>query len=222
MKGTLALLVGTFIAFLLLFVCTNAKSLSQRGAKVTLTLLVGFFIPFLLLFVCTNVKSLSQEQSLKNFDCYEEQLKEVLEPYDLTLRKTRTTKDEFGVYNTFIIDLDTTTSIMVDFSNHATYYETGREHVQISYCNDEKKTIDVALFTKIVNCVSGREISEDYCKHFLADPEGNHSTHEKVDGKKIFKSESMNFWQDWNIVYSLYDDEMEELSFGGLTKYGTR
>lgn len=182
---------------------------------------VGVFIMLLILNGC-NVKRLSMEQSQNNFADYENQLKEVLEPYGLTMSELSTEQDEIRLYRSFLIALDDTTTVTVYFSSNATQDRNGREEVEIIYYNNDGKIFDLNLFTKIVNSVSGREISENYCEQFLSDPEEKHLPSrygiDKTDSQKIYKYEFLNFGEDWSIGYSLYDDETEELTFWGLTK----
>lgn len=145
-----------------------------------------------------------------------------MESYDLEMIELSTEKVEIGLYRSFVIVIDETTTITVHFSSNATQDTKGREEVEIIYGNGEGKIFDLTLFTKIVNSVSGREISENYCKQFLDDPEEKHLPSRygihKDDTQKIYKYEFLNFGEDWSIGYSMYDDETEELMFWGLTK----
>ena len=183
--------------------------------------LVGALIMFLFLNGC-NVKLLSIEQSQKNFAYYENQLNAVLDSYDLEMSELSTEKVEIGLYRSFLIVVDQTTTITVNFSSNATQNTKGREEVEIIYSNVDKKKFDLTLFIKIVNSVSGREVSESYCKQFLTDPEEKHLPSrygiDKADTQKVYKYEFLNRGEDWSIGYSMYDDETEELTFWGLTK----
>lgn len=169
-----------------------------------------------------NPKSLSLEQSQRNFTCYENQLKVILESYGLTMSELSTEKVENGLYRRFLIVLSDTMTVTVNFSSNASQDRKGREEVEVIYKNNDRKPFNLKLFTEIVNVVSSREISESYCEKFLSDPEDKHSPSrygiDKSDGQKIFKYEFLNFGEDWSIGYSLYDNETEELTFWGLTK----
>lgn len=191
--------------------------------------LVIVLIACLMLSGCT-VKPLSLEQSQKNFAYYETQLKELLEPYGLTINELPTDyitnpppeEQTFGWYRSFLIEIDDTSTITVDFSSNATWEDKGREEFNVFYQNNGENEFDVKLFTEIVNAVSGREIDEDYCEQFLSDPEEAHSPSRyalsKSDGQKIYKYEFLNFQEDWSISYTLDEDGVEELRFWGLTK----
>lgn len=191
--------------------------------------LVVVLIACLMLSGCT-VKHLSLEQSQKNFEYYETQLQELLEPYGLTITESPTddindppTEEQiYGWYRSFLIEIDDTATITVDFSSNATWKEKGREDFYVFYRSNGENEFDVKLFTEIVNAVSGREIDEDYCAQFLSDPEEAHSPSRyalsKSDGQKIYKYEFLNFQQDWSIGYTLDEDGVEELRFWGLTK----
>lgn len=186
---------------------------------------LGVVIMILNLTGC-NSKLLSLQQSQKNFTYYENQLKLILKSYDLTMSEQSTEKVENGLYRSFLIGINDTMTITVNFSSNASQDRKGREEVEIIYKNNDKKPFNIKLFTEIVNVVSSREISENYCEKFLSDPEENHSPSRyginKSDRQKIFKYEFLNFGEDWSIGYSLYDNETEDLTFWGLTKQLTK
>lgn len=173
-----------------------------------------------------NTKSVTQEQAKKHFADYEKQLKTVLKPYHLTMIREEEDDDDskYGIYRHYLIALDDTAHVEVYFRSNATkdvngLSDTGREEFSVIYYNDDiQKEINVELFVNLVNTVSGRTITKEHCEMLLSDPEGNDD--EKQKGEKIRKEDSS--WNDWAIGYTLYDDDTEELSFGGLTKEGTK
>ena len=169
-----------------------------------------------------NVQLVSQEQSRSNFDYYEEQMRAVLEPYGLVLDIQSSEDTEFGLYRSFSVALDDTAIISASFSSNATKESRGREEFEIIYHNGSEKTFDLELFTRIVNVVSGMELTASTCKTFLSDSEEEHSPAryglKKTDDQIIWKYEFLNNGEDWSLGYSLYRDETEELNFWGITK----
>ncbi|MDP4119709.1 MAG: hypothetical protein Q8876_01450 [Bacillota bacterium] len=170
-----------------------------------------------------NVKSISLEQSQKNFVYYKNQLKTIVSAYHLKISELPTEKVEDGLYQSFLITINNTQNITVNLSNNASKDRKGCEDAEFIYKNTKnKKSFDLTLFIKIVNVLSGKEITKDYCAKFLSDPEGKHSPErygiDKDENKKIFKYDFLNFGEDWSIGYSLYNDGTEDLTFWGLTK----
>lgn len=169
-----------------------------------------------------STRLLSQEQSEKNFAYYEEQLKATVEPFRLDISEVSYDRSEYGLYRTLSITPGEQAAITLKLTNNAGQNGRGGETVYIEYTSHGENSLDPRLFTEIVNTVSGREITESYCRQFLSDPEEKHSPLrydiEKEDYKKIYKYEFLNWWQDWSLGYSLYDDDTEELTFWGLTK----
>ena len=181
----------------------------------------------------TKTQSLTQEEAKKNFSNYEEQLKAVLTPYHLTLTRDAAEDDDskYGIYRNYVIDLNDETYVKVWLHCNANkdvsgWPDTGYEMFSVDYYSDGNREFNLELFTDIVNTISGRKITKEYCETFLSDPEEKHPASKyglkKTEGEKVRKSESLNFWDDWSIDYILYDDETEEFSFSGLTKEGTK
>ncbi len=183
---------------------------------------ISLIVMIALLLSGCNVNLRSMEQSKENFSCYKSQMEAVLDSYGLKMDEVTPDELQAGAYRSFLIIIDETADIAVYLTNDATGHDTGREEVGIYYSNSGDGNLNVKLFVDIVNCVSGKEISEAYCEAFLAAPEENYlpvkSGEEKPTGKKIYKYEFLNFGEDWSISYSLNDDETEELNFCGLTK----
>ena len=75
---------------------------------------------------------------------------------------------------------------------------------------------------KVMKCVSGKEITEDFCKEFLEAPEEKYSAEDrgfqKTSEGVIAKEYPLNFFEDWVISYYFYPESRQDLSFGGLTK----
>ena len=171
-----------------------------------------------------NVQLVSREQSRSNFDYYEEQMRAVLEPYGLILDMQSSEDTELGLYRSFSVALDGAAIISVSFSGNATKESRGREEFEIIYHIGSEKAFDLELFTRIVNVVSGMELTASDCETFLSDSEEDHSPAryglKKTDAQTIWKYEFLNNGEDWSLGYSLYRDETEELTFWGITKMG--
>ena len=171
---------------------------------------------------CNNIKRITWEQSEKNFQVYQNDLISVLEHYGLSLEKCETNEYDDYLSLSFLVTVDDEMSIDIRLHTNASHDRTGREEVEILYRNYGEQPFDLQLFTEVVNTVSGREITQEYCEKFLSDPEEDHSPAryglQKDSIKKVYKYEFLNFGQDWAITYSEYDDETEALAFWGLTK----
>lgn len=112
---------------------------------------------------------------------------------------------------------------------NSTYYAsedpTGREDFYISYNKSASGDFNVDLFVDLVNAMSGRTLSKEFCQEFLDAPEedypGERYGDEKQSYEISYKVHSLNFFEDWVIADTVYNDNTEELSFRGLTKTGT-
>ena len=153
---------------------------------------------------------------------YQNDLISVLEHYGLSLEKCETNEYDDYLSLSFLVTVDDEMSIDIRLHTNASHDRTGREEVEIRYRNYGEQPFDLQLFTEVVNTVSGKEITQEYCEKFLSDPEEDHSPAryglQKDSIKKVYKYEFLNFGQDWAITYSEYDDETEALAFWGLTK----
>ncbi|MCR5809372.1 MAG: hypothetical protein K6G56_07400 [Clostridiales bacterium] len=78
---------------------------------------------------------------------------------------------------------------------------------------------DVGLFISLVNAVSGRRITTDYCEDFLEAPETEHPSgrygHIMQEDELFAKWQALNLTEDWMIRHTKYKDGSETLSFGG-------
>lgn len=136
--------------------------------------LLGVLMMLFLLNGCST-RLLSQEQSEKNFAYYEEQLKATVEPFRLDISEVSYDRSEHGLYRTLSITPDEQAAITLKLTNNAGQNGRGGETVYIEYTSHGEISLDPRLFTEIVNTVSGREITESYCRQFLSDPEEKHS-----------------------------------------------
>ena len=190
--------------------------------------IVWFIALFLTLSLCgCTTRQLTIEQSKENFPVYESELKEVANDYNLELIEIEDDNiqdldDNEVAEKTFnIIVTKDDTEIEIVLKNNALNSSTkGRESFQVNYVTHS--SFDVSLFVNLVNCVSGKEITEDFCKEFLEAPEEKYSAEDRGFQKPsegvIAKEYPLNFFEDWIISYYFYPESRQELSFGGLTK----
>lgn len=188
--------------------------------------IVWFIALFLTLSLCgCTTRQLTIEQSKENFPVYESVLKEVANDYNLELieieddyYKENFDENEFLIKSFNIIKDDT--EIEITLRNDSINTTKGRESFYINYVTHS--SFDVSLFVDLVNCVSGKEITEDFCKEFLEAPEEKYSAEDRGFQKPsegvIAKEYPLNFFEDWVISYYFYPESRQELSFGGLTK----
>ncbi|MEG0771327.1 MAG: hypothetical protein RR436_05455 [Clostridia bacterium] len=175
-----------------------------------------------------DTKQLTIEQSKKNYIVYEDSLQKVADKYDLKLTLKEDTNLQPQWYDkAFLITISSNIDIEIMLNNSASENkkETGAEWVTIRYKirnEDTKADFNRELFVDLVNSVSGKNISIDFCNEFLDSPESKYAStkkgSKKLNGEIIAKSTSLNFFEDWNIFYELSKDSDEELTFGGLTK----
>lgn len=188
--------------------------------------IVWFIALFLTLSLCgCTTRQLTIKQSKENFPVYESVLKEVANDYNLELieieddyYKENFDENEFLIKSFNIIKDDT--EIEITLRNDSINTTKGRESFYINYVTHS--SFDVSLFVDLVNCVSGKEITEDFCKEFLEAPEEKYSAEDRGFQKPsegvIAKEYPLNFFEDWVISYYFYPESRQELSFGGLTK----
>lgn len=188
--------------------------------------IVWFIALFLTLSLCgCTTRQLTIKQSKENFPVYESVLKEVANDYNLELieieddyYKENFDENEFLIKSFNIIKDDT--EIEITLRNDSINTTKGRESFYINYVTHS--SFDVSLFVDLVNCVSGKEITEDFCKEFLEAPEEKYSAEDRGFQKPsegvIAKEYPLNFFEDWVISYYFYPKSRQELSFGGLTK----
>ena len=178
---------------------------------------------------CAEQKDVTIEQTLENADMYFEELQKLAERYNAEIEKTtHSYSDAQNCYAYIRIDIIITISadeeikIVID---NSTYNSTkGIESFSVNYYlnNDNvQHQFDTQIFTDVVNCVSGKKISVEFCDEFLAAPESEYPASkygfDKLNGELVAKMHALNFLEDWMISYVMTKDGNEELSFGGLT-----
>ena len=198
----------------------------KEGVDNMRKVIVWFIALFLTLSLCgCTTRQLTIKQSKENFPVYESVLKEVANDYNLELieieddyYKENFDENEFLIKSFNIIKDDT--EIEITLRNDSINTTKGRESFYINYVTHS--SFDVSLFVNLVNCVSGKEITEDFCKEFLEAPEEKYSAEgrgfQKPSEGVIAKEYPLNFFEDWVISYYFYPESRQELSFGGLTK----
>lgn len=188
--------------------------------------IVIMFVAFsLLLALCgCNTKHITLEQSQKNFEVYHDFLKNITNQYKLDLVEKRdiNIKNQ-DTYKDYSININSDIVIEIRIINSAWDSSKGVESFSIDYKitgNEPKNKFNLPLFVDLVNCISGKEISVDFCNEFLNAPESKYSAekngYKKQDDEIVSKEYALNFFEDWNISYHLTTEE-EVLTFGGLT-----
>ncbi|MBQ7897019.1 MAG: hypothetical protein IJ323_01205 [Clostridia bacterium] len=175
----------------------------------------------MLSFCSCNREFISIEQSKENFSIYQQSLQEVVEKYDLDLKEVEVQ----DTYRDFSITFQNS-EILIRLDNSAIASNEGVESFSIDYyltkdnTDELREEFNINLFVDLVNCISGKTISEDICDEFLNASEEKYSAekygYKKIDGVNIAKMHSFNFFEDWIIFYESKSDE-ELLSFGGLS-----
>ena len=90
--------------------------------------------------------------------------------------------------------------------------------IGVQYYIDKKyqeENFDLELFVKLVNFVSDREITIEYCNEFLEAPQEDS---EGLDYFKSYKNKYFDFWNERALIYKVDNDDVASLSFGGVTK----
>ena len=180
---------------------------------------------FFALVGCTT-KKISIEQSKKNFSVYENSLHEITDKYNYEFHETKDENIENqDVYRDFNITIDSNSNINIRLINSVYESEEGVESFSIEYLTnneDAESGFNLQMFVDLVNCVSGKVITLDFCDEFLSAPESKYSAedygYKKLNDEVIAKRLPLNFFEDWAITYILTKDREHILRFGGLTK----
>lgn len=177
----------------------------------------------LILIICSMVvgmcgcytKRLTEEQSKENYANYRQRLNEVAQEYGVELVGTTITISSSERINILLERLEAGSDKVIE--SFSIEYE-------ISDIESEDE-FNVQLFVDLVNSVSGRELTVEFCEEFLMAPEDEYPASdygfEKLNGEIIAKEYPLNFFEDWVIGYELTEDGNGILRFGGETKNGT-
>ncbi|MDR1700905.1 MAG: hypothetical protein LBR68_06905 [Lachnoclostridium sp.] len=172
-----------------------------------------------------NRKSLSIEQSKINFVRYQTAMEKLLIPYNYRMKEIvdKDYEDSDGIIREFVVKISDTARLHMRYVN-----SSGVETFFIDYVshipNKESmnKTMNIPLYVKLVNVISGMEITEESCYEFLNaseeeyPPEG-YGTY-KFEDEIIRKIKWFDFFGDYGYEYALKKDFEEILTFGGETK----
>ncbi len=191
-----------------------------------------FFCLFLVIFSFTyltgffNAVQITSKQSAENFKFYKGEIEDICEEYDVKIIDIEKERSFLELY----LSVSGTQEIDISMTNSTYYYgdtttSTGKEDFSIGYNKSLASDFNVDLFVKLVNAMSGRTLSKEFCREFLDAPEKDYPCEKYCDKKepneKSYKLYSLNFFEDWIIADTVYDDNTEELVFTGLTKMGT-
>lgn len=177
---------------------------------------------------CTS-KRVSVEQSMENFEIYKNSLQQIADRYEVDLIETENagTKSQ-SAYKAFSVTINTDADIQVELFNSLETSAKEFEEFCITYTVKNKevgKSFNVDLFVDMVNCVSGKTITNDFCSEFLAAPESKYAAekygYQKSADELIAKKYPLNFMEDWSISYFLNNQNEESLCFSGITKQST-
>lgn len=190
------------------------------------------------------MKRVSNEQSVGNFEVYKADIEKVAYNYgyvlieaddvdsywqdeyacDCEIESCIMNDDDFMVYTKeYAIEIDDGSIIEIWLQNWNHYEEFSIEYsTEISHMEDMNKTVPVTFFVELINAVSGRQITEEYCNKFLNADEEDYSPQrygfEKGVHALVYKFDFLNFFEDWAIEYELTNHYEERLSFWGLCK----
>lgn len=193
--------------------------------KKTVIILLAVLLLFPGLSGCAERKRVTIEQTLENADMYFEELQKLAERYNAEIAKTTPDYvEEQDGYVEVTITISADEKVQIVIVNSAYDSQKGVEGFTINYFlnNDNvKHQFDTQMFVDAVNCISGREISVEFCDEFLAAPESDYPAEkygfDKLNGELVAKMHALNFLEDWMISYVMTKDGNEELTFGGLT-----
>lgn len=195
-------------------------------------IIIMLFILLHCFYGCTSSKAklVSLEKSKSNFKEYHKTFEQILQPFGYIL--TEDLKNTYGesldyIKEEYSINIDPFSHIELSVENGC-----GSEVFYITYCHKFGKidhqgvNMDLSLFVDLCNSISGHQIEKLYINKFLVASENDYPLTNigatKKTGEVIAKSDNINFWQDWSIVYYLYSDGTEKLKLYGLTKASTK
>lgn len=178
---------------------------------------------------CSRSPQIPKSDSVENFSKYEAIIRNISNKHNFAMTEMERPVYSDGYDATHVSkDLSLLSSkdtrIDIFLSNDALYNEQeGEETFLISYTIPVNKSFDIDLYVELVNAVSGRTISTEYCEDFLNNLKVNNK--ESRAKKEAFsKSKPLNWESDWVISYTLRDTGLsnrylrdQELKFSGLT-----
>lgn len=173
---------------------------------------------------CIRDPQITRSASAENFSKYEKAIGEVSKKYNLSMNEIDDPNysDKNDVSKDFKL---TGTDMEISFylSNDALdTEEKGEEVFLVAYDIPKNKDFDLDLFTDLVNSVSGKTITKEYCEDFIKNL--NVTETKTPDSDRLFyESKSLDFFENWTISYELRDIDYPDahpqvLKFDGLTK----
>ena len=175
---------------------------------------------------CFNAVHITSEQSAENFKFYKGEIEDICEKYDVKIIDIEKERSFLELH----LSVSGTQKIYISMTNSTYYYgdtttSTGKEDFSIGYNKSSTSDFNVDLFVELVNAISGKTLSKEFCQKFLDAPEEDYPCErygdEKEPNEKSYKLYSLNLFENWFIADTVYDDNTEELVFIGLTKTGT-
>lgn len=178
-----------------------------------------------------NTPMILPSESETHFEKLEQVLQQTAESCELELKKVRSKLDEDGIIVDFELKPDESSTIKVSLNNILLDGRTkGAERFSVSYEKSDRSTeFDIALFTAIVNSVSGRTLTDDFCVQLANDTDGTFaeiSTNGAPGWMHKFKT--LDKYGNWSLSEELLMDESqldsaendytELLYFDGLTR----
>ncbi|MBQ4428596.1 MAG: hypothetical protein II871_02350 [Clostridia bacterium] len=178
-----------------------------------------------------NTPMILPSESEAHFEKLEQVLQQTAESHELELKKVRSKLDEDGIIVDFELKPDESSTIKVSLNNILLDGRTkGAERFSVSYEKSDRSTeFDIALFTAIVNSVSRRTLTDDFCVQLANDTDGTFaeiSTNGAPGWMHKFKT--LDKYGNWSLSEDLIMDESqldsaendytELLYFDGLTR----
>ena len=178
-----------------------------------------------------NTPMILPSESKAHFEKLEQVLQQTAESCELELKKVRSKLDEDGIIVDFELKPDESSTIKVSLNNILLDGRTkGAERFSVSCEKSDRSTeFDIALFTAIVNSVSGRTLTDDFCVQLANDTDGTFaeiSTNGAPGWMHKFKT--LDKYGNWSLSEDLLMDESqldsaendytELLYFDGLTR----
>lgn len=174
-----------------------------------------------------SIQHFTIEQSASNFEVFKKSLNEIVIKYGFELlEKFDENIENQESYKDLFIVISDKSDISLRMVNSGDISKKGVQRFDLQYSieknNTPKETFNLELFVELVNAISGKMISQEFCQEFLDAPEEEFSPSRysiiKSSNQKVLKQEFLNFGEDWAIGYELDINMTEVLSFSGLTK----
>lgn len=174
-------------------------------------------------------------ESKANFEKLEQVLLKTAESYEIELKRVRSEYGDDGIIVDYELKPDADSRLKISLSNLLLDgRKKGEERFSVSYeKSDRAAEFDIELFKALVNSVSGRVLSLEFCDSFLSDTDGTFaeiSSNDATGWMHKFKtldeygnlSLSMEWLADESEIGNASEvDYTELLYFEGLTSTGS-